>query len=1157
VSELLTLPKEFLGNAVSTDEVGNITDQLYYRLISAYGSQADLQRLEKAPGISSGPFLTVDARSKVEKDIERLIASRHAGESLTSKINTNTTTPYVRLKTISSILGIKSKTGIVDTAVEKVATTIGEALDINNMLTIAKDCKNLSGSTQMSKFSSDVFTLLAKYLSKLDSSGNLSAFFSQSAMPDEITASEPTSETNKKLDDLEAALTIAKNANLDARKALGTFNTENKNNKDQTEFDAKYKELSNAVSASAEKMVEISDELKSIKATMPEAKSTTYGSAISSNPGVISTLKKTKDSIDALNEDDIAKFVSALSTNTQLLKYAESRQTDVKLTEDVKTEFIELLGDMKAVIASNSDNAENLNSHINSFEKSLESNDVSVLEVYRLINLIESKPELQNNIDINTHIVEIQNLLNLPNDSQVANTTAQQYMGVKNAINSLLVHRKHDDVFNNKLRNAGFDLILHDFDSFVKQIDDIQVDFYSDDERAEYIKAKTKAAAPTTEDQVKDHINTANIQANAKKEEDAAVAKVLLPGSSLSGLGYATTKDELRKQFYLNMIEFQRNAKIVYSMLKELVEHNPKLKEYLSAGSGVEDIDTSSEEEDATPEQQKAFTKFNQSLMQKQMAALSKGGSGEKVEPSSKLYDEFGLEPEFKEHVLGRYSKAKKATIDTSGTEFLKAVYEIFSPVIATFQRRLSTRPSELSSELTPREAKDITKSGGVPSAKLSKKEDTLESELTTKDAETLSTRSSSGFGIDFPDAAAVNAIRRTPNDKLKELIGEFFPDKSEKDLIKLKSEVVPEDALLDSWKRNKANNDLAELENARIKEENPDLSDKELKDLLMDVIKLGEEPKPISAPILKNLLPEIDLDRLKDKLREETRQRKIIALPAFKTFASVLQRAIDSGDILNPVRVEPQSSAASLDQRASAFLNLASCLVQFKDINNFLLGSIGRSGNVVDTLFDSTSYPATVTQDRNVVLCTRLYIIRQVLEAAKVSNLEAAFGSATIHFCDDDELNKKAQATFNSEVARPIIDAFSENGSLAKEYKQTLELLKVSIKGSNNVVPILANSGDLLGKTLVNPNDAEQLVSIIASRGRVAVNLMRESEKTSDGVKPLLRLLMDNDGIKKLSARLLNCIKIISSGINYTIGREVVKELAKATENDEMTMVA
>lgn len=1259
--DLLAIPSDFFADSINTDTVNNITDQIYYRLISTYGSQSDLQRLEKLPGNPSGNgFLTNDANAQILRDIESLINSKKTGQSLTGRLKTKVTVPYVKVNTISSILKTR---GNVSSDVNR---AISDALDSENILEIVEQCKNLSGDTKATKFREELFLKLRSGLDKIDPSGKLSQLVpganatteldpnseegKKQSAEDAAAKSEREKKLQKDIDQLESSKILlskthsslvdkleviaSKRQKLSGPKPVerpekpiikrpqapkpptpGSTEEERltyqrrvaKYKLDVEEYEAHYpaykkamakyeadlaaypalrqkyeadreiflngsqegdkeglsklnkqhEDLQKAVAEAKADINEVNDQIKAAKTELAELNAPPVsGSSMASDTGSRGAVLGAVKALSALTEDDISKIVSVLSSNDKLIKINKNKTSTIVLTPRAKSRIAEIYNDIIATLTHLSvDAAKNVLPRCETFKHLFLGGTLTPTTVNTFLDILTSNPGVEANPTIYAYIVELENLLNLPTTSEEIDTESDQYDIVKKALKELVNHRKLTDTYKdkeNKVRSNGFDLVLHDFDAFLNK----WAGYFSDlEDRRSQSDARSKehiSAAEKTQSLIDN--------ADRRKREELNLARVLLPGSTLSGEILAVSPEQVKIRFLQNLKQFGQNAKTLYSMIREIVQGNSKFKKYLSTGSGVFDVGDTIE---GTDEELKAYETFNNFAIGQRLEWVANGGKREDFDKTSdELWEKSGLSDEYRPFILRKIqdqSNMAKAGSD----DFDEDMYDIFRDVIARFQRRLSTRPAELSSEtsLVDAETIKVTKDK-TPQAILTKRDiskrkagdewwydaDVKEGDTSVEVLNLLNTVADTGYAVEFPDNFAASVFKRmVPDNKIVSIVGKFFPGKTEEELIALRKSVVPYDVALRNYENSVA---AWEADEEKIN----DAKARGIKPLPQHTFKKPtKKPEPTTAPILSDQFEDDDTyQSFKDLMREILRKKKVVKLPAFMTFAEVLRRAIDTKEIKNPIKIEVQSSAANLDHKVAAFLNLAASLVEFKDINNFLMGSIGKAASVVNTLFDSTSYPSSVTQDRSIVLCTRLYIIQSLLTAAKEGNLDSELKQVKVHFASDSDsdgkaLNSAAQDTFIKAIVTPIAAAFASGGSLEKEYESTLKLLKTSIEGSNNVVPIITRTGDLR-KDLVTATTDDELKNIIRSRGSVAVDLMRTSPKTPDGLRGLLASINDPS---KLGEKLTNCVKIIASGINYTLGRELTVEIAKLRDED------
>jgi hypothetical protein len=301
-------------------------------------------------------------------------------------------------------------------------------------------------------------------------------------------------------------------------------------------------------------------------------------------------------------------------------------------------------------------------------------------------------------------------------------------------------------------------------------------------------------------------------------------------------------------------------------------------------------------------------------------------------------------------------------------------------------------------------------------------------------------------------------------------------------------------------------------------------------------------------------ILPEAEFKIFKERLRAIESKKRIIKTKAFTTFSTIIKNAIDTGNIVYPVRVEIASTITNLDLKSSAFLNIATAISHYEDINNFTLGNHGRSADVINALFNMSEYPVILNQDRCVALAVKCYILELLLDAIKKSSVDSLISAASINFLDTSttenvKLNKEATDIFRSSVAKAIEKDFNPtSGTFAKEYEVTKKMLLSAIDGSANAVSILVASGSIVGKTTINPKNESQVEGIIKSRGIAGLSIIKNSDKTSDSVKLFITKLMANTST--IADNLKATVNIITSGISYTLARQAL--ITSAQKNNE-----
>lgn len=300
-------------------------------------------------------------------------------------------------------------------------------------------------------------------------------------------------------------------------------------------------------------------------------------------------------------------------------------------------------------------------------------------------------------------------------------------------------------------------------------------------------------------------------------------------------------------------------------------------------------------------------------------------------------------------------------------------------------------------------------------------------------------------------------------------------------------------------------------------------------------------------------ILPEPEFKIFKERLRSMESKKRIIKTKAFTTFSTIIRNAIDTGNIVYPVRVEVASTITNLDLKSSAFLNIATAISRYDDINNFTLGNHGRAADVINALFNMSEYPVILNQDRCVALAVKCYILELLLDAIKKASIDSLIATASVNFLDTStteniKLNKEATDIFRSNIAKAIEKDFNPvSGTFAKEYEITKSMLLSAIDGSANAVSVLLASGSIVSKTTINPENESQVEGIIKSRGIAGLSIIKNSDKTSDSVKLFITKLMSNTST--IADNLKATVNIITSGISYTLARQAL--IIAAKKND------
>lgn len=350
------------------------------------------------------------------------------------------------------------------------------------------------------------------------------------------------------------------------------------------------------------------------------------------------------------------------------------------------------------------------------------------------------------------------------------------------------------------------------------------------------------------------------------------------------------------------------------------------------------------------------------------------------------------------------------------------------------------------------------------------------------------------------------------------------------------------------------------------VKSLNPDLSDEDIAEFFRKLNirnqSRGKNPDGINTPQAIQILR--DSDRKLSRLMVDAQIKRILIGPenrAFQAFTSAMLGLSKSQSYAYPVRVAVQSTTANIGPKTSAYLNLATSIEHYEDIENFLLGGVSRNVSLISYLLDMGNYPALVNQDRSVALATRAFILKSLLSAFASSGAESKLSGATITFLEGSDtlskqLNSLATETFKKEIATEIINDLKSGGSLEEEYNKTLALLQAVVKSSNNFCGSLSTvTNHYEGKVPVEPTDVEALLNI----GRRGAEFLAEnSSVNSAGIRRIMEDLSSRKSSASLLSRnLANAVEIMLTGINYDLGTEATALVAKRTGNSVAEAVA
>lgn len=268
-------------------------------------------------------------------------------------------------------------------------------------------------------------------------------------------------------------------------------------------------------------------------------------------------------------------------------------------------------------------------------------------------------------------------------------------------------------------------------------------------------------------------------------------------------------------------------------------------------------------------------------------------------------------------------------------------------------------------------------------------------------------------------------------------------------------------------------------------------------------------------------------------------------SIPSVKAFLSVVSSSIKTGAILTQAQVVPSAAATFLDPKTSAFLNLASSIEQFNNLDSFILNTSKSSVDTLAFLLDVANYPAFLHKDRSNALATKAFILEHLLAVVQNANLIPLLDDSIIKVYEEDEKNTIVNKVWHDNIMLPILDDLDPDGTIKSELTNTRNLLKTSIKGNGNTVSpvnMYGEIGELNPIQAMDVNNSDVFEDYIISQGIAGVNALKDSSKTPTQVKRFLTACFKSKENQDSLANLLrNTLFILESGVSYAVARQVL----------------
>lgn len=285
-----------------------------------------------------------------------------------------------------------------------------------------------------------------------------------------------------------------------------------------------------------------------------------------------------------------------------------------------------------------------------------------------------------------------------------------------------------------------------------------------------------------------------------------------------------------------------------------------------------------------------------------------------------------------------------------------------------------------------------------------------------------------------------------------------------------------------------------------------------------------------------------ISTDKIKEALQKQD---------SFASFMELLNQAVENKTILYKKKVISAPVISGLGIKSASLLNIMSGIKNFESIESFDLSLNKQNTNILSSILDLNYYPDLFRVHSSTGLILKAFILKMLLAGIRrvdiVKQFEGNFLTIDIKNEDPTSLGKKLEHTFktvNTQFEEKVLNEFKQDfgndGTLEKEFSDTLDLiLKVSensgytiyvmdASGASRNVPISKNTIDS-----VLDEYGEDLLKAFKSVSFQETGKLKDTDAALH--KMLTLLTPSNEAL--FDSTLQQAIDIVKTGLNFYIG--------------------
>lgn len=300
-------------------------------------------------------------------------------------------------------------------------------------------------------------------------------------------------------------------------------------------------------------------------------------------------------------------------------------------------------------------------------------------------------------------------------------------------------------------------------------------------------------------------------------------------------------------------------------------------------------------------------------------------------------------------------------------------------------------------------------------------------------------------------------------------------------------------------------------------------------------------------------------ISRTRAHLDSEDIRTTIENSPYFTRLADQINQAQETGSIAWPTKVVNAPvigfGEKTLSLKTATILNLLGGVKNFESINMFDLSLNRRNKDILSTLFNTNTYPATFSAEPSTALIMKIFFLSQLIKAVNgakvIEKFSGDFINVDIPLNEGDKVAKMIKdqlevinKTFESTVLAELMVDLGPGGTLDSELDHSIELLKTIADSIGGNVYII----DRTYRTKLEPLPAN-VQEFAIEQGELMSTYFLNSikpNKLTAATQNLITSLSANENSEAQAAKTLeNCISIIKTGITFHCGYEAIKAVA------------